>query len=81
MGNLQLMVMKLFPQFRKPQAAAIVKMQEGARNRRKLLLRLAARAFELESGKPPLNVLDLVPKYLPIAPKDPDSGAPLRLQN
>jgi hypothetical protein len=79
-GNLQLMVMKLFPQFRKPQVAASAKLQEGTRSRRKLLLRLAARAFEIDTGKAPSNVSDLIPKYLPNVPKDPDSGTALTLQ-
>src|SRR4051812_7914587 len=76
-GNFQMLVMRLLPQLRKPLVASTAKLQERTRSRRKLLLRLAARAFELETGKAPLSPKDLTPRYLPEALTDPDSGAPL----
>jgi hypothetical protein len=49
---------------------------EAAHRSRRLALRLAARAFELDSGKPPARPADLVPGYLPAVPIDPKTGAP-----
>jgi hypothetical protein len=41
---------------------------------RSLEVQLAARAYELDAGKPPLNVEDLVPRYLKAIPYDPVAG-------
>ncbi len=41
---------------------------------RQLLVELAARAYELEKGRRPVSVADLVPDYLKAVPKDPVSG-------
>ncbi len=38
------------------------------------ILKLAARAYELEKGARPKTIADLVPAYLPEIPKDPDTG-------
>ncbi len=46
------------------------------RRTRRLTLILAARAFELETGKPPAKPADLVPAYLSAVPVDPVAGAP-----
>ena len=43
----------------------------------KLLIDLAARAYELEKGKPPTGVADLVPDYLKAVPQDPFTGTNL----
>ncbi len=42
---------------------------------RRLLIDLAARAYELDKGRPPANLADLVPDYLKAIPKDPVTGA------
>jgi hypothetical protein len=47
---------------------------------RRLLLSLAARAYELERGKPPSRAADLVPDYLQAVPKDPENGADMELK-
>jgi hypothetical protein len=41
-------------------------------------LRLAARAYELEKGRPPPSLEALVPGYLDAVPADPFDGKPLR---
>jgi hypothetical protein len=41
---------------------------------RQLLIDLAARAHELDKGKPPANLADLVPDYLKAIPQDPLTG-------
>ncbi len=40
----------------------------------RLMIDLAARAYELEKGKPPANAADLAPNYLKAVPKDPVTG-------
>lgn len=44
---------------------------------RQLTLALAARAYELEKGKPPANLTDLAPDYLKAVPLDPFTGTNL----
>jgi hypothetical protein len=39
-----------------------------------LLIGLAARAYELDKGKPPASISDLVPDYLKAIPQDPFTG-------
>jgi hypothetical protein len=39
-----------------------------------LLVQLAARAYELENGKRPKSLADLVPAYLKTIPQDPGTG-------
>ncbi|HTX21340.1 MAG TPA: hypothetical protein VMD27_05740 [Candidatus Aquilonibacter sp.] len=46
---------------------------------RQLVLDLAARAYELDKGKPPASVSDLVPDYLKAIPQDPFTGGNLSL--
>ena len=41
---------------------------------RKLMLGLAARAYELEKGERPKTIADLVPDYLKTIPLDPITG-------
>jgi hypothetical protein len=48
---------------------------EAALRSRRLALRLAARAFTIETGKPPTRPAELVPAYLPAVPVDPGTGA------
>jgi hypothetical protein len=38
------------------------------------LINLAARAYELDKGKPPESLADLVPDYLKAVPQDPFTG-------
>ena len=41
---------------------------------RRLIVRFAARAYELDKGHPPANLADLVPDYLKTIPQDPLTG-------
>jgi hypothetical protein len=46
---------------------------------RRLMIQLAARAYELEKGRPPASISDLVPAYLKSVPTDPSTGAKMVL--
>ena len=46
---------------------------------RRLMIQLAARAYELEKGRPPASISDLVPDYLKSVPTDPSTGAKMAL--
>jgi hypothetical protein len=60
-------------------ARVVAKIQATQLRRRQLILEFAARAYELEKGKPPQSVADLVPEYLKVVPKDPVTGKELGL--
>lgn len=47
--------------------------------RHELMLLFAARAYELDHGKPPARAADLVPEYLKAVPKDPETGVEMGL--
>jgi hypothetical protein len=44
------------------------------RETRTLAVQFAARAYELDKGKPPTSITDLVPTYLKAIPQDPTTG-------
>jgi hypothetical protein len=44
---------------------------------RQLIVQLAARVYELDKGKLPANLSDLVPDYLKAVPQDPFTGTNL----
>ncbi|HEY5041322.1 MAG TPA: hypothetical protein VIK53_04910 [Verrucomicrobiae bacterium] len=46
---------------------------------RRLMIQLAARAYDLEKGHPPASISDLVPDYLKAIPRDPSTGAKMAL--
>jgi hypothetical protein len=50
------------------------RFNKGQIMKRRLLVDLAARAYELENGCCPASVADLVPDYLKAVPKDPVNG-------
>jgi hypothetical protein len=58
---------------------AEVRFTEQQLEGRKLLIQLAARAYELENGTTPTTAADLVPVYLKEVPKDPGTGTNLTL--
>ena len=70
----------LYRQHQKMIANFTAKFQKNQRERRLLVIDAATRAYALEKGKPPASVNDLVPDYLPIAPKDPVTDADLGLR-
>ena len=43
-----------------------------------LVVDLAIRAYQMDSGRPPSKLLDLVPKYLPVVPDDPCAAGPMK---
>ena len=45
----------------------------------RMRIQLAARAYELEQGKPPASASELVPTYLKAVPKDPTTGKEMPL--
>ena len=49
-------------------------------HRRKLMIDLAARAYELETGHPPKSIAELVPGYLKAMPLDPVTGTSMVYQ-
>jgi hypothetical protein len=53
--------------------------QREQRQLRQLILAAAARAYELEKGRPPQNAGELVPDYLKAVPRDPTTGTNLTL--
>ncbi len=76
----KLVAMLMYKSFH-PERANEQKMQQKVngveKRRRMLMLDLAARAYELESGKPPKTLADLTPAYLKSIPLDPDTGTNL----
>ena len=56
------------------QAAAARKFMQQQMRTRQLIIDLAARAFELDKGKPPGSLADLAPDYLIAVPQDPFTG-------
>ena len=52
----------------------VQKAHETTARTQRLMLRLAARAYELDVKQPLAKVADLVPKYLKAAPLDPETG-------
>ncbi|HUB87460.1 MAG TPA: hypothetical protein VMB22_06175 [Verrucomicrobiae bacterium] len=67
------------PSIQKDDQAVELKFDADIRKTRQLVIRLAARAYELDKGKPPATVSDLVPDYLKAVPKDPATGQDLNL--
>jgi hypothetical protein len=55
-------------------AKAEKRFNEQQLETRQLLIDLAARAYELEKGRRPGTITDLVPEYLKAPPTDPISG-------
>lgn len=56
------------------QAATARKFMQQQMRTRRLIIDLAARACELDKGKPPASLADLVPDYLKAVPQDPFTG-------
>ncbi len=76
-GEIQLMLN--FRMERAIEARFVSKVQATQLDRRKLMINAAARAYELEKGRPPKSIADLVPDYLKVVPKDPVTGKDLGL--
>jgi hypothetical protein len=61
------------------QAATARKFNQQEMRTRKLIIGFAARAYELDKGHPPENIVDLVPDYLKAIPQDPFTGTNMTL--
>jgi hypothetical protein len=78
-GRIQVLVLRIFrrdlliPSLQKSEA----KFRTADTRRRRLLVNLASRAYELEKGKRPETIGELVPDYLKAIPPDPVTGAPM----
>jgi hypothetical protein len=59
--------------------ALVGKINGNTLHRRETAIKFAARAYELEKGKQPKAVSDLVPAYLKAAPKDPETDKEIPL--
>jgi hypothetical protein len=70
----------LYKQLQETKSKFIKKFQNNQMGRRQVMLHFAARAYELEKGKPPTASADLVPDYLKAIPKDPVTGSNLVLR-
>ncbi len=57
----------------------IGQIHRASRSRRQLMLRLAARVYQIEKGSPPRQASDLVPDILRAVPVDPETGTNLVL--
>jgi hypothetical protein len=56
------------------QAATARKFKQQQMRTRQLIINLAARAYELDKGKPPASLADLMPDYLKAIPQNPFTG-------
>ena len=54
-----------------------LKFDTVEKRRRFLMIDLGARVYELEKGRPPRTITDLVPSYLKAIPQDPFTGTNL----
>ena len=61
-------------------APAIARCEQQEASLDQQLLKMAARAYEMENGHPPESAPDLVPDYLQAVPTNPTTGKPLELQ-
>ena len=52
----------------------VTKSHAARARTQRVMLRLAARAYEIENGKPPTSHAQLVPGYLARIPRDPETG-------
>jgi hypothetical protein len=68
-----------FKKMRVSRKQAIDKMCASKTRRNEMMLSFAARAYELDKGKLPANIADLVPDYLKKIPQDPATGTNLVL--
>jgi hypothetical protein len=64
-------------ELKKLQQHAEEKFNKQQMKTRQLAVDLAARAYELDKGKPPASIANLVPEYLQAIPQDPFTGTNL----
>jgi hypothetical protein len=64
----------MFKSMKQTEQRAIAKLTTQQTRLRRLLIQLAARAYELEKGERPKSLAELVPAYLKTIPQDPLTG-------
>jgi hypothetical protein len=64
----------MFKSLKQSEQGWVAKGKAQQTRTRSLLVQLAARAYELEKGKRPKSLADLVPVYLKTIPQDPGTG-------
>jgi len=64
----------MFKSMKQTEQRAIAKLTAQQTRLRRLLIQLAARAYELEKGERPKSLAELVPAYLKTIPQDPLTG-------
>jgi hypothetical protein len=64
----------MFKSLRQMEKQAVGRVNAQRARERTLLIQLASRAYELETGKPAKNLADLVPAYLKAIPQNPITG-------
>jgi len=70
----QIMKVLYYSRREKNSQRAIDTIKSTEKKQGQLVIDLAARACELEMGKPPVGISDLVPEYLKAVPQDPTTG-------
>jgi hypothetical protein len=73
----QLVKLFMFKSIEASRKKFFIKLHASQLNRRQMMLTFAARAYELDKGKPPSNAAALVPEYLKKIPQDPATGTNL----
>jgi hypothetical protein len=71
--------LRYFRETRQVDQKAATKFEDIQNERRQLIVDLAARAYELETGKRPASVAELVPMFLKAVPVNAHSGTPIGL--
>ena len=69
-----LMRLVTYKALKQSEQKATVRVQGAANRVRTVMVQLAARAYELEKGKPAKNLAVLVPAFLKAIPQDPQTG-------
>jgi hypothetical protein len=64
----------MFKSLRQSEQRIVGRVNAQQSRERTLLIQLASRAYELETGKPAKNLADLVPAYLKAIPQNPTTG-------
>lgn len=67
----QLTALVMYKYLRNVNKAAADKIDANTLRRRQAMISFAGRAYELEKGKPPASIADLVPAFLKNIPQDP----------
>jgi len=70
----QIVRLVMFKSLRQSEQRAVARVNALQTREGVLLIQLASRAYELETGRPAKSVADLVPTYLKVIPQNPTTG-------